>query len=384
MSTIEIFYFAKTTISFLNLLTEHIFIKRTLNSYRFILIMAEYCKCHEPHLDITIDENEIEKGAVEIIKAIRPSWPLDQLQFKLFTNGITNKLVGVWYPGHYNEMVLVRVYGHKTDLLINRKDETRNIRILYQAGYAHSLYATFNNGLAYEFLEGVTLTPETVRQPEIYTLIAKRMAQMHLLAPNHDEMSKDPVVWSKIEQFMKLMPKEFSDPDKQLQFTKLIKPYAVLEKEYQFLKETLSKTNSPVVFSHNDLLLGNVIYNRDENIVTFIDYEYSGYNYQAFDIANHFAEFPGLEFPDYSYFPEKHLQKTWLKVYLQTYNNTTKVPESEINQLYDEVNKFVLLPHFLWGCWGLIQSLHSYIDFDYLRYAAIRFDEYFRKKAELF
>lgn len=26
-------------------------------------------------------------------------------------------------------MVLVRVYGHKTDLLIDRKDETRNIRV---------------------------------------------------------------------------------------------------------------------------------------------------------------------------------------------------------------------------------------------------------------
>lgn len=49
--------------------------------------------------------------------------------FQIFTDGITNKLIGVWHSGHYNDMVLVRVYGHKTDLLINRKDETRNIRV---------------------------------------------------------------------------------------------------------------------------------------------------------------------------------------------------------------------------------------------------------------
>lgn len=46
-------------------------------------MMEENCK--ELHLDITVDQNEIEKGAIEIIKQIRPSWPLDQLQFKVIS-----------------------------------------------------------------------------------------------------------------------------------------------------------------------------------------------------------------------------------------------------------------------------------------------------------
>lgn len=37
----------------------------------------------EPHIDITIDENEVIKGATEIIKTIRPTWPIDQLLFKV-------------------------------------------------------------------------------------------------------------------------------------------------------------------------------------------------------------------------------------------------------------------------------------------------------------
>lgn len=36
----------------------------------------------EEHLNITIDENEI-TGAKIIIKRIRPTWPLDQLHFKV-------------------------------------------------------------------------------------------------------------------------------------------------------------------------------------------------------------------------------------------------------------------------------------------------------------
>lgn len=76
-------------------------------------------------------------------------------------------------------------------------------------------------------------------------------------------------------------------------FEKLIRPYEFLDGEYRFLKEELQKLDNPVVYAHNDLLLGNVLYNPKENTVTFIDFEYTGYNYQAFDIANHFAEFVG-------------------------------------------------------------------------------------------
>ncbi|KZC09238.1 PREDICTED: ethanolamine kinase 1 [Dufourea novaeangliae] len=336
----------------------------------------------EPHLDVTVDENKIVDGAKEIIKRIRPTWPLDNLQFKIFTDGITNKLIGVWYSGHHNEMVLVRVYGHKTDLLINRKDETRNIRILNKAGFTHSIYATFNNGLAYQFIEGVTLTTEMVRKPEVYTLIAKRMAQMHKLKPDSDQIPKEACIWNKVEKFMKIMPKEFFDDSKQARFEVLVKPFTVLKQNYEQLKETLTDLNSEIVFAHNDLLLANVLYNQKENIVTFIDFEYTAYNYQAFDIANHFAEFAGVENPDYSLYPNEELQKAWLSIYLQEYNNVNYVPENEINLLYVQVNKFVLLSHFFWGCWGLIQSEHSTIEFDFLEYAVIRFNEYFKRKED--
>ena len=47
------------------------------------------------------------------------------------------------------------------------------------------------------------------------------------------------------------------------------------------------------VFTHNDLLSGNVMIplnffeSTEEQKVTFIDYEYAGYNSRAFDLANH-------------------------------------------------------------------------------------------------
>jgi len=91
----------------------------------------------------------------------------------------------------------------------------------------------------------------------------------------------------------------------------LIPSHAILEKEYQILNSTLSKVNSPVVFAHNDLLLGNILYNQKQESVVFIDYEYTAFNYQAFDIVNHFAEFAG----NYAFF-NAHILNLKFKKYL--------------------------------------------------------------------
>ncbi|EFN77226.1 Ethanolamine kinase 1 [Harpegnathos saltator] len=280
-------------------------------------------------------------------------------------------------------MVLIRVYGNNTDLLVDRKSEIENIRILNKAGYTHCIYATFNNGFAYQFLEGDTLTVKTVRDPKIYPLIARRLAEMHSLKIENENISKQVCIWEKTKKFMEIMPRKFSDPLKQAKFEVLIQPYAILEKEYQILKEELSIMESPVIYAHNDLLLTNILYNRQQESVVFIDYEYTAFNYQAFDIANHFAEFAGIEEPNYSLYPDEQFRKAWLKEYLQSYNTTNYVSEKEVDKLHQQVVKFTPLPHYFWGCWALIQSEHSTINFDFLEYAAIRFNEYFRWKEEI-
>lgn len=73
----------------------------------------------------------------------------------------------------------------------------------------------------------------------------------------------------------------------------LLPTKAELRAEFDKLFAVVSKIKSPVVFTHNDLLLGNILYDRFKNKVIFIDFEYADYNYQAFDIGNHFAEFAG-------------------------------------------------------------------------------------------
>jgi ethanolamine kinase len=143
-----------------------------------------------------------------------------------------------------------------------------------------------------------------------------------------------------------------------------------LREEFSYLYKALEKTNSKILFCHNDLLLGNVIYTQELEKVTFIDYEYAEPNFQAFDIGNHFSEFPGIGTDagiDYSKYPSREFQLKWLRVYLEEFNSTTEISDDDVETLYKQVNKFCLGSHFLWTCWSLIQAENSTIDFDFIR-----------------
>ncbi|CAH1173889.1 unnamed protein product [Phaedon cochleariae] len=340
-------------------------------------------KLHVPFIDVTIDENNIQEGALEVLKIIRPRWKQDTIRFKLLTDGITNKLVGCKpEDADEEETVLVRVYGNKTDLLIDREAETRNIMILNKAGLSPHLYATYRNGLAYRYVPGNTLTSETVMNPSIYELVARRLALVHRVNVNGVSCTQ-PIIWDKLKDFLNLVPDSFSDNEKNMRYLKNVTHKSEIVKEANELRPILEELNSPIVFAHNDLLLGNIIFTESKNVVTFIDYEYAAHNYQAFDIANHFAEFAGLNsILDYSKYPNKEFQERWLRIYLNEFNGT-KPSKKDIEILYVQVNKFVLLSHIFWGIWALIQAEHSYIVFDYMGYATTRFNEYFRLKNDM-
>lgn len=110
--------------------------------------------------------------------------------------------------------MLVRIYGNKTDLLIDRNAEKLNIAFLHQHGLAPELYATFKNGLVYEFVPGETINTKTVCDPKIWRLVAINMARMHKLPLTAEEASKEPMLKTKTIRFLELIPDTFSDPGK--------------------------------------------------------------------------------------------------------------------------------------------------------------------------
>ena len=126
---------------------------------------------HFPEIVINLDsEADLKAGAAKVVALVKPDWFQDQFRYKLFTDGISNKLIGVYVGDKKCDMVLVRVYGAKTELIIDRTAEIRNMLVMNKVGCGCQLYAKFGNGLAYEFLPGETLTIETAKSEKIYPL----------------------------------------------------------------------------------------------------------------------------------------------------------------------------------------------------------------------
>ncbi|XP_060074490.1 ethanolamine kinase 1-like [Ylistrum balloti] len=340
------------------------------------------------YFDLSIEESEIESAGFEALKKVKPQWDQSSVKSKILSGGITNKLVCFYEDGKFGEdSIVIRVFGQKTDLIIDRDAEMKNMIVLSKKDICPPLYAVFRNALMYGFASGVELDEKTVRDQHIGKLVAKELVKLQLVKSQGTDGSKPQCeLFDKLDDWLSKMPEKFDDPVKQEKFSKHVQPRSVLKSEMVTLKEHLMAMECPIVYAHNDLLVGNVIYNKKSDKVTFIDHEYGMFNYQPYDIGNHFCEFAGVQEVDYNLYPDKEFQMGWLHSYLQAWNlahdNSDDISQTELERFYVYVNKCALTAHFFWGVWAIIQAKYSTIDFDYLEYAVIRFDEYFRRKEE--
>lgn len=122
--------------------------------------------------------------------------------------------------------------------------------------------------------------------------------------------------------------------------------------------------------------------NDDEEKLYFIDFEYGSYSYRGFDIGNHFNEYAGYDC-DYTLYPSKDEQYHFFRHYLNP-GKPDEVPDSDLEALYVESSCYMLASHLYWALWALIQAKMSPIEFDYLSYFFLRYNEYKRQKNECF
>ncbi|GMI89240.1 choline/ethanolamine kinase 4, embryo defective 1187 [Hibiscus trionum] len=319
---------------------------------------------------------------IALCKDLFPKWAeLNESCFSVETvsGGITNLLlkVSVKEENGENVSVTVRLYGPNTDYVINRERELQAIKYLSAAGFGAKLLGVFGNGMVQSFIHARTLTPSDMRKPKLASEIAKQLRRFHQVEiPG----SKEPQLWVDLFKFFeKASSLQFEDTDKQKLYETI--SFEEVHEEATQLKELTGLLNSPVVFAHNDLLSGNLMHNDEKEKLYFIDFEYGSYNYRGFDIGNHFNEYAGYDC-DYSLYPNKDEQYHFFRHYLQP-EKPYEVSEKDLEALYVETNTFMLASHIYWALWALIQARMSPIDFDYIEYFFLRYNEY-KKQKEMF
>lgn len=366
--------------------------------------------------NLSNDFSELRTLLCKIFNWTSPS----KINLNQLTGGITNMLLSIQYE---SQNYLVRIYGHGTNLIIDRHREFISHLILNSLNLAPPIYARFKNGVIYGFLPGKSLKPQQLKNPNIYPLVAQLLGTWHSsidskLIENGVEKLRDYTLsikkkkfnkkliknlnkkkfinnfWELIEQWINIVPinsnliESFNNHLTNIDVNENNLKQVILD-EFAWLKLTLENVNSPTVSCHCDLLSGNVIipddYDLDkplinlpkaeDNPIKFIDYEYMLPGPRAFDIANHFAEWQGFDC-DRSAIPEPTSNNPIFIKFVKGYLNNNDADPIEINQLINEIIMFYGLPGFYWGIWAMIQSEISNIDFDYFTYGSKRLEEY--------
>uniref|UniRef100_A0A5B6Z513 Putative choline kinase 2 isoform X3 n=1 Tax=Davidia involucrata TaxID=16924 RepID=A0A5B6Z513_DAVIN len=323
--------------------------------------------------------------AKRILQSLASSWgdviDSDALQVIPLKGAMTNEVYQIKWPTNreHSRKVLVRIYGEGVEIFFDRNIEIQTFEFMSKHGQGPRLLARFPNGRIEEFIHARTLSASDLRDPDISALIAAKMKEFHDL-----DMPglKNVFLWDRLRNWLSAA-KSMSAPEEAEAFR-----LDALEQEISILENNLSGDDHLIVFCHNDLQYGNIMIDDEETrSITIIDYEYASYNPIAYDIANHFCEMAAdyhTETPhilDFSKYPGLEERQRFVRIYLSSSGDQPS--DLEMEELVQDIEKYTLASHLLWGLWGIISEHVNEIDFYYMEYARQRFEQYWLRKPEL-
>lgn len=309
-------------------------------------------------------------------------------------------------------LLLLRVYGKNVDNLIDRESELKILIKLSARRIGPKLLGIFNNGRFEQFLEGfVTMSKNEIRDPIISQILGRRMKDLHYQVDlDENERSLEfPVAWLQILKWLLLFEKEFLPKlSRETLESTLLMPWTTFKelvfsyRDWLFSKYDTDNIGENYRFCHNDTQYGNLLLkntfdpqsivetaansstglttnSKSDNNLAVIDFEYSGPNFPAYDIADHFSEwmsdYHNLEKPylihdekypsaleqlnlirsyiEYSYEPSNSNLKTESEA--PSINDPAALKDYDSKKLYNEIIYWRASVQFFWLIWGLIQ-----------------------------
>merc|ERR1719150_1748992 len=113
------------------------------------MMLGTECVKEFNHLTIDASSSESLKKGLETVLGTK-----DGFEFRELTGGTTNRVVHCKYSGG---SCVIRIFGHGSELLVDRAEERHALQVLGQEGVSPKLLATFANGIICEFVPGQVL-----------------------------------------------------------------------------------------------------------------------------------------------------------------------------------------------------------------------------------
>lgn len=256
---------------------------------------------------------------------------------------------------------VVKIHGF-TDVALKELKWLRVLSGVNAPGHAPALLAEFGNGHIEECIDATSLTVSEMRNLEIAKKVMQAMSTLHKM---YKVVGGDNDLYNRVERWRVKAEKVGLQ-----EFERIV--------SIEFCKKLVDRckeVSSPLVMSHNDLQMGNIMLNKESGQITFVDYEYSGIAPRGYDIANYLLEWmadysdvKNRESMNLEKYPNEQERRELLASYLQC-----APQDPQVVQLEEEIKPFTPLSHLLWTLWAIHQSSCSEIDFDYLAYARTRY-----------
>ena len=371
------------------------------NSYNFANYKAELF-----HPNILKEPNSI---CLNLLDNWKQSFlTLQNIQYTALTGGLSNELYIVQHndPDILPKKVILRYYGSSMQHLVSHQDEVYIAEYTSKKGVnsAKKLASIGKLGRIEQYISGKTLNLNILYQYQaiLLPLICKQLYNLHQLDPPLLLKNKA-ILWTFFEKWL---PQVNKNTRTILDYQEEIKwLYIKINDEQECLEHDNNMKHNHIVFCHNDAQEGNWIWDNNNTSsnhhqkmkkMHLIDYEYSGYNYLLFELANICCEFEIDNFAKFApFFSIKNIKLLKKSIKNFTYDTL----EMQFLSLYCQMNKhcnikllikyldiYRLASHLLWSLWGIIQNQYyknENENFNYLMYSNMRTECYLHLKQKV-
>jgi thiamine kinase-like enzyme len=257
--------------------------------------------------------------------------------------------------GISNHNFLVEDGGQRFFVRIGEDFEVHNVlrrfelaasRAAHAAGISPEVVHAEPGAMVFSHIDGRTLAPEDIRQPETVARLVPLIRRCHHEVPKHLR-GPAPMFW--VFHVLRDYAARLREDESRMA-PELPRLMAAAER--------LEQAVGPIepVFGHNDLLAANLI--DDGARLWLVDWEYGGFNSPLFDLgglASNNELFSGQE-------------EELLELYFET------AATDELRRRYAAMKCASLLREAMWS---MVSEIHLSVDFDYVAYTAenlARFD----------
>lgn len=270
-------------------------------------------------------------------------------RIKLLSGGLSNTLYLL------DDKVIIRIYGTARDGLIDGNSE---LLIMKQLGtIAPQILLEFTGGRIEEYIDNARhFTIEDLSNHILKQQLVLKLRELH--NTGIDQLDKEPLLIKYISDWTT----KAQQCNASSEFSELFAMKDILISQLTILKQY----PPGIALCHNDLQKNNILVKNDE--VKLIDFEYSGYNFVGFEIANFLCELSFKLHDDR--FEYEAVNETVYKDICNEYaNDPVKGAE-----LYNSIDFFTICSHYVWIMWSIIKANCEKNNFDYIAYAMKRLD----------